>query len=239
MINAIDIRKIVDHEIGDLLLPAGYSKIKVKADEVASYEKHDSNNYYEFHCHMEKYNDYKLVYGFSFGINRIVQILKEIDMHVPLERRKYNIHNWITGYSPGLLLDPLDISRAYKYFSNEQELLQILQEVKLFYEQQFVPFCEKYSNVSELDKLMNSPIDFWIKGRGKGISMPIAFFPVSRLIIARLANNPNFDEVVERNFQALEEAWKAEGAVYDRNEETRPEVFAAKYLKERSYELDY
>lgn len=95
----------------------------------------------------------------------------------------------------------------------------------------FIPFCEKYSNIAEIDKLMNSSNNFWIDIIGK--STPIAFFHVTRLIIARLANNPNYGEIVEKNFQALEYLWKQEGAVYDRHDETKPEVFAAKYLKEK------
>jgi hypothetical protein len=40
-----------------------------------------------------------------------------------------------------------------------------------------------------------------------GKSIPISFFHVTRLIIARLANNPNYDEVVEKNYKALEESF--------------------------------
>lgn len=53
--------------MGNLLLPFGYSQVKVKVDMVAAYEKNDGNNYYEFYCHTEKYNEYKLVYGFGFN----------------------------------------------------------------------------------------------------------------------------------------------------------------------------
>ena len=231
--NAIELRKIVTREVGNMLLPIGYSQVKVKADMVASYEKNDGKYYYEFHCHTEKYNEYKLVYAFSLGVNKIVEILKEIDSHVPLSRRIYTVQESITGISPGQLLNPLDISRAYKYFATEEALLSILQEVKTFYEQNFVPFCNKYSNVEELDKLINSSADFWIDSTGK--TTPISFFHITRLIIARLANNGNFDEVVERNFQALEELWKRDGGVFDRNDGSKAEVFAAKFLKEKSF----
>ena len=63
----------------------------------------------------------------------------------------------------------------------------------------------------------------------------LSFFHVTRLIIAKLANDPHFDEIVERNFQALEELWKHEGAVYDRFDESKPEVFTSKYLKDNSF----
>jgi hypothetical protein len=58
---------MVNREMGNLLLPFGYSQVKVKVDMVAAYEKNDGNNYYEFYCHTEKYNEYKLVYGFGFN----------------------------------------------------------------------------------------------------------------------------------------------------------------------------
>ena len=158
--------------------------------------------------------------------------MKEIDSHVPLARFKYEIKSSITGISPGRLFDPFAADRVYKYFSTEGELLSILEEVKSFYKETFVPFCEKYSQFSELDKLINSPDDFWIDNTGKTI--PISFLHVTRLVIARLAENPNYDDVVEKNFQALEELWKRDGGVYDRTDRSKPEVFAADYLKKKS-----
>ena len=42
-------------------------------------------------------------------------------------------------------------------------------------------------------------------------------------------------KLLQRNFQALEELWKHEGAVYVRFDEIKPEVFTAKYLKDNSF----
>ena len=227
-----EIRKIVTSELSSYLLPLGYRLIKVKGELIASFEKNDNDYYYDFYSHTNRYNEYQLVYGFSFGINRIVEILKEIDLHTPLSSgAKYQIGPSITGISPGRLLDPFSPDRAYKYFSTQEELLVILEEVKFFYKNTFVPFCEKYSRFVELDKLINSFDDFWIDSTEK--SIPISFFHVTRLIIARLANNPNYDEVVEKNYKALEELWEKFGGVYDRNDQSKPEVFAARYLKEK------
>jgi hypothetical protein len=184
MINSTEIRKIVTNELDNYLAPLGYCRNKVKGEIVASFEKNDGNYFYDFYSHTNKYNEYQLVYGFSFGINRIVNILKEINLHVPLIRPKSEIKSSITGISPGQLLDPLRPARAYKYFTTENELLSILDEVKFFYAKTFVPFYEKYSKFTELDKLINSPDNFWIDTTGKTI--PISFFHVTRLIIARL-----------------------------------------------------
>lgn len=230
MINKATIRKIVKEEMGNFLLPLNYKHLKPRDEIVAVFVKNDGDYFYNFHCYTNKYNKYQLCYGFSFGIARVVKILEEIDSHVPLSRTKYEVKPSITGISPGGLLDPLDPSRGYPFFDTEGGLMSVIEEIKSFYQNAFVPFCEKYCRIEELDKLINSENDFWIDSWGKTI--PIAFFHVTRLIIAKLANNPNYDTVVEKNFEALEQLWKREGCVYDRFDESKPEVFAAKFLKQ-------
>ena len=234
MIDKAAIRKIVKVEMSNFLSPFNYKMLKSKGDTVAEFAMNDGNYFYDFHCHTNKYNEYELVYGFSFGIARLVKILKEIDSRVPLSRYKYEIKPSITGISPGRMQDPYAPDRGYKSFSTENGLLSVIEEIKSFYKDVFVPFCEKYSRFEELDKLVNSPGDFWIDSTGKTI--PFAFFHVTRLIIARLANNPHYDIVVEKNFEALEQLWKRDGGVYNRFDELKPEVFAAKYLKQQSSE---
>lgn len=226
---APELKKIVIDELGNYFGPLGYSRVKTGSDMVASFAKNDGNYYYDFYSYTNKYNGYQFVYGFSFGINEVVEILKEIDAQAPLRKLKYTIPDSITGISPGQLLDPRDPARAYPLVNTEAELRVELEKVKEFYQNKFVPFCEKYSNITELDRLINSPADFWSDSSGKKTG--IVFFHVTRLIIARLANNPNFDEVVEKNFQALEEIWRNDGGVYDRTDRTKPEVVAAEYLK--------
>ncbi|MET0637924.1 MAG: hypothetical protein ABWZ25_17970 [Chitinophagaceae bacterium] len=224
-----EIKKIVSRELSSFLSIHGYKPEKVKGDLLVTFEKNDGSYFYDFYSYTNKYNDYELVYGFSFGIARIVSILREIDLVVPLSTSKYEIKPSITGISPGRLLDPYATGRGYTPFNNESGLMAVTEEIKYFYEHTFVPFCEKYSRFEELDKLMNSPDDFWVDSDSKTI--PFSFFHVTRLIIARLANNPDFDMVVEKNFQALEELWRKFDGVYDRTDKTKPEVFAVDYLK--------
>lgn len=229
MIAKAAIKRIVKTKLGEWLSSQGYKSINEGPEIIASFEREDDNYFYSLNCYTEKYDVFKLVYGFSFGIKRIVEILKDIDSHVALSRGKYTIKNSITGVSPGLLLDPLHIARAYNTFNTEEELLTRLMEIEQFYEETFKPFCTKFSDVNELNRLVNSFDDFWKDSWGK--RTPIAFFHVTRLIIARMANDPNFEEIVERNFQALEELWRAQAAVYDRTDSSKPEVFAAEYLR--------
>ena len=234
MIDKPTIRKIVKSEMSSFLFPLNYKMLAAKGEMVAEFVMDDGKYFYNFYCFTEKYNAYKLIYGFSFGIESVVKILKQIDAHVPLSRTKYEIKPSITGISPGRLFDPYDPGGGYNYFDTENGLLSVIEEIKSFYKEAFVPFCAKYSSLEELDKLMNTADDFWIDSTGKII--PISFFHVTRLVIARLTNNSDYDMVVNKNFDALEELWKRDGGVYDRFDEKKPEVFAAKYLKQLSFE---
>ena len=230
MITKKEIKVIVEQEIGYYLKNVGYKKSKVAADIIAKYESHTTEHNYNFSCHVNKYDVYRFIYGFSFGINKVIDILKIIDQNVPLQKTIYEINNSLMSISPGLLLNPLNIYPAYKYFSTEDELLNILKDVKSFYNEKFIPFFNLYSNVENIDNEFNRFENFYSTSWGKFPSLP--FFHVTRLIVARLANNPHYDEVVERNFEALEEIWKKDGFIYDRYDETKPEVFAAKYLRD-------
>lgn len=234
MIDKTTIRKIVKAEMSDFLSLLNYKMLKSRGEIVAEFVMNDGNYQYGFDCHINKYNEYQLVYGFSFGINKVVDILGEINSHAPLARYPAESTFFITGTSPGYLLDPFDPARAFKYFTTEEELLQILNDAKSFYKKDFIPFCQKCSDLVALDKLINSLDDFWLDSLGKRV--PLRFFHVTRLIVAQLAKNPNFDEVIELNFQALEELWKKDGGVYNRFDESKPEVFAAKYLKENCHD---
>ena len=230
MITKKEIKTIVEQEIGIFLEALGYRKIKVAADVIAQYEKQTNEYNFSFGCYVNKYDEYKFIYGFGFGVNKVIEILKDIDRKVSLQKTVYTINNSLMSISPGLLLNPLNIYPAYKYVSTTDELINITKEVKLFYEQKFTSFCNNYSEIIEIDKIFNSFENFYTTGWGKFPSLP--FFHVTRLVIARLANNPEFEMVVEKNFEALESIWKQDGLKYDRFDETKPEVFAAKYLRD-------
>lgn len=187
---------------------------------------------YAFYCSMVSYDVHKLIYGFSLGINKIVSIQSDIDRQVPLSRTPNRVSKQITGISPGLLADPYDLYKGYRFFGNSQELSVIMEDIKTFYKDDFTRFCAQYSDVKELDKQFNSFDNFYREG--SGIFPPLTFFHITRLIIARLANNPVYEKVVEKNFEALEYLWERDGGKYDRFDESKPEVFAAKYLRDLS-----
>ena len=230
MIDRKEIREITTSKVSSFLEPLNYIKVKMPSDMLAIFECNDHTHNYRVNLSLIKIHEYKLIYSYEFGIQKIVDLLKEIDKYIPLSKSKYTIKNYITGISPGQLVDPFDIYKAYSFFNSEKQLEKIIDDLKLFYNEKFVPFCIKYSNYKNLDQQFNSFDNFYIKGNGNYPTL--TFFHVTRLIIARLANNPEYEKVVEKNFEALEFLWEQDGGKYDRFDETKPEVFAAKYLRD-------
>lgn len=51
-----------------------------------------------------------------------------------------------------------------------------------------------------------------------------------RVIIACQANNPEYENVVEKNFESLEYLWEQGGGKYDRFDEIKLKVFAARFF---------
>jgi hypothetical protein len=150
MIKSAEIKKIVNQELGKFLVLHGYVKIKVKGDLAATFEKKDENYYYDFYCHTNKFNGYELVYGFSFGIDKITEVLKEIDQIVPLSRSKYEIRASTIGLSPGRLRDPFNPGGGYTHFTNDSELLAVIEDIKSFYRKTFYLFVRSILNSKSL-----------------------------------------------------------------------------------------
>ena len=230
MITKKEIKSKLETNLGNFLNQHGYKKKKVASDMITLFTNESENYNYAFSCSSVLYEVHRLIYGFAFGIKEVVLIQQEIDNHVPLARNKYIIQPYIMNISPGVLLDPFNIYKAYKDIDTEEKLVEVFNDIMNFYNSKFIPFCNQYSNYKNLDKEFNSFDNFYIKGNG--IYPSLTFFHETRLIIARLANNPEYEKVVEKNFEALEYLWEQDGGKYDRFDETKPEVFAAKYLRD-------
>ena len=227
--NKKEIKEYTFQKIGPYFSEQGFTVIKTNNESLFNFEKKTDDYFYSCGGYTLKYDNYKLIYGFSFGIRSIVNILRQIDAKTSLSRVPYNLTESLIGVSPGAILFPKEHERPYKYFSDEYELELCLFDVMAFYQSFFLPFCDKYKSIDKLDLLFNDFRDFKTDNQ----SFPkLAFFHVTRLIIARLANNPEYEKVVEKNFEALEFLWEQDGGKYDRLDDNKPEVFAAKYLRD-------
>ena len=84
------------------------------------------------------------------------------------------------------------------------------------------PIMDKFSDLREIDKVINGN-DPWTTDW----QMPYAFggnFYEKRLIIAKLAGNPNFDDLVDFNYRTLEKLSAENGYpfTYNRSDLSKP-----------------
>ncbi|MET0465898.1 MAG: hypothetical protein ABW007_22240 [Chitinophagaceae bacterium] len=169
-------------------------------------------------------------YGFGLGYPQVTETLQQIHNHTPIRKEIQQVPRFVTGISPVLLGDPLSPGKHQPPFGTEAELKSIMQDVRTFYQHKFARFSETYSDISALDQAVNSLDNFREKESNQ--FPPLLYLFVTRLIIARLAENPQYEQVVEKNFEAIEKEWASFDATFDRTDEKRPEVFAAKYLRD-------
>ena len=229
-----EFKAIIARELVPFFQEQGYKKISYLGMLIALY-KEDSNTVYRMGTDDLKYNGFVLIYYYQFGLKIVNSILKEIEKHVPLKKGLYHPVDTYLLISPGVLLDPFHHSRAYDEVMNEQESVVMLDELKQFYLDQFIPFYDKYSDIHYMDSLINNLDDFWEGANGRDRYPGIGYFHIIRLIYARLANNPNFDTIVERNLDAFDKYWKSIGGTFDRNADKEfAEVYAGKYLRDLS-----
>lgn len=168
-----------------------------------------------------------MVYAFGFGINTVLHVAKKIYELYNIKQFRSNI---FTNVNPSLLEDSFNMYFKQPEFYSEEDLINVLEGVKIFYLEEALPFFEKYGDVQVLDAMINSPEDRWIKEKR---SFPgIGYLPVYRLIIAKLAGRPDFDDLVEFNYDAIQIDWKD----FDRNDGSLLEVIASRYLQSHSVE---
>ncbi|PZR29955.1 MAG: hypothetical protein DI535_00165 [Citrobacter freundii] len=228
--NKKDLKLVIQSEMNTFLSREGYKKSKTPADVLSIMEKDTDEYSHSFFSTAYSYDGFKVVYHYGFGINRVVNLLSRIHEQVPLRKGPVVIPKQITGISPGLLKTPEDPFRSFQTIKTEQELGRLLEEIKSFYQHEYTDFFSKYADIKAMDAQFNNLDSFYEKEHG--VFPALAFLSVSRLIIARLSDNRQYEEVVNRNFDLVEREWLKDGARYDRTDENMPEVFAAKYLKD-------
>jgi hypothetical protein len=224
--NVKEAKVFLDKYLGVYLNENGYKK--ATPNGLSLYTKLTKDNYFSFSCYLSIYNEYQFHYSFGLGENKVIKVFNEIN-------KKYNnllypkpIKGFM-GIAPHFFVDIFDTGAGYKYFHDEVTLRERLDEVKNFYENEFDDYCAKFCSLMNLDNYFNSPANFCRYKRG--LFPTLGFFHVTRLIIAKLSGQYNFEEIVERNFLDIESFWKEDGLVYDRNDFNNPEVCTVDYLR--------
>lgn len=91
------------------------------------------------------------------------------------------------------------------------------------------PILEKYNNIKEIDKEINGE-NFWTTDW----QMPFNLggdFDIKRIIVAWLAENPNFEEVVDKTYEIMSQNSDGTYYDYDRNDLSLRIPYTVHYLK--------
>ena len=115
--------------------------------------------------------------------------------------------------------------------SNEKDIVRSVKEIIDFTTTHALPLLEKTNDVKFLDAEINGS-EFWESDWQKKFNLG-GNFDIKRLIIAKLVGNPNFDEIVDKNYKAIEKASAESGYpfTYDRNDLTMPVPSVLEMLK--------
>ena len=83
-----------------------------------------------------------------------------------------------------------------------------------------------------MDKIFNNLDNFWDLVTPIGYSLG-GYEKLTRLIVAKLSGNPNYEEVVNRSYELLDRIRAAKGLEpYDRHDLTKPIPYTVHLLKD-------
>ena len=126
-------------------------------------------------------------------------------------------------------------SRYLPEMQNEAEAKVAVDMIIDFMQKDAIPQLDKFNDLREIDKIINGD-DFWITDWQKPFNLGGGNFCAKRLVVAKLAGNPKYDEVVRKNYEGLREFLRGVGnqkELDELNESdlSQPIPFAVEYLK--------
>ncbi len=216
----VEARELTINHLTPFLQENGFS-IKLNKAMEAQIERKSTNGLDSIGIRMLDYRPYyRIVYGFnkvSFSINDILLRLQEnVALSPKIEKKSrflffsYNtIHNPSeTDYLPDML--------------TEADVVKAVQQMLDFMTSTAFPLLGKYDDFKEIDRIINGEtpwVDDWHKEFALGND-----FRLNRLIIAKLAGNSRFDELVDLNYKQSENQSAQNGYpfTYDRNDLNKP-----------------
>ena len=207
-------------------------KLVKKADSSAIYQRKTNFGIDGFASGTVDYNPIqKIRYSFYKRINAIEGITnivnQKIKLSPPIDNNTFSL---AFGYDTLILGKYVDT--YLPECSNENDIIESTKAIIEFAEQYALPLLEKTNDLVFLDNEINGKI-FWETDWQQKFNLG-GNFDIKRLIIAKLAGNPNFDEIVDKNYKAIEKASEESGYsfTYDRNDLSMPVPCVLEILKD-------
>lgn len=179
---------------------------------------------------------HQIFYHYGKFFNSIEQVVKQVNDKIKLTP-PYSKELYYTTLSFGYeSLNGVNKSAYLPFVENEEQVKNCIDEIIAFSKTQAFPLLDKMNDLYFLNKEINGT-DFWESSWQKKYAL--SNFDIKRLIIAKLAGSPNFDEIVDKNYKAIEKASAENGYpfIYDRNDLNKPIPHVLEILKNHSQSL--
>ncbi len=184
---------------------------------------------------MGGFTDYnpqqEIIYGTGKRDRRIIDILLKLQdsgaiMSLPVNKKTYSIS---VTYS---LLNKIYTGSYMPRMETEQDVEKCVNIMVDFLINTAFPILENFEDLREIDKMINGDEPWTTDWR-----MPHTlggYFYENRLIIAKLVNNPRYEDLIDFNYKTLERLSAENGSpfTYDRNDLSKPLPALIKLLED-------
>lgn len=174
---------------------------------------------------------HQIFYHFGKFYTLIEQVVEKVNERIKLNPPFLKEPYYTTLSFSYESLNGLNKSAYLPYVENEEQVKKCIDEIITVSKTIAFPLLEKMNDLHFLDKEVNGG-DFWESSWQKRYTF--ANFDIKRLIIAKLAGNPKFDEIIDKNYKSIEKASEESGYpfTYNRTDLNMPVPCVLKILKD-------
>jgi hypothetical protein len=204
-------------------------KLKKSRNPDLNYLKLTDSGYQELNVgFINSWPGTQISYGFYIRFNQIEEICQNILAQINPEYKMNKLSHSIAT-SQGSI-DNIHSNSFMPEMINEEDVKKSCDLVIAFLQNIGFQLAKRFSDVKELDKEINGE-NFW----ESDWQMPFTMgndFPQKRMVIARMANQGNFDKVMQKSYETIDK-WCLENnqPLVDRSDITKGTPFIEHYLR--------
>jgi len=216
----ISIRALTMKYLEPFLTQHGFV-VKLNKSNEAQIRRQEKEGFDSIGIDMLNYDpSYRIRYGFNKVNSLVSSIMLNLQEKVKLNFKEEK-NSRLLFFSYNTINDPENTSYL-PMMESETDVQTCVRMMIAFMEETAFPLLQKFEDLGEIDKMINGE-DPWETDWHRPITFVTNFYE-KRLIIAKLAGNPNFDELVDFNYKTLEKLSAENGSpfVYDRNDLSKP-----------------
>lgn len=208
-----------------------FKLIKTTNSDVV-YERKKEGGFDGFVSGTLDYNPIQIIaYSVYKRINAVEEISAKLGEKIRLSPSINDETNTIAfGYET---LNGINKQTTLPDMKTEEDLMSCVETIKTFMRETAIPLLDRFNDLREIDKEINGD-EPWETDWKQKINLG-GNFRYKRLIIAKLANSPNYDRLVEHEFAFLSKLAQEKGVTLpDRNDTNWPLVYVINFLKDIS-----